>query len=283
MAYFFKGVNFTGPFLYLQSGSAAGRNIVACPNKSYSCEEIAGEIGSFRIEQNTIAMVSDSTSLYSSASRVFVGPIDVPAADFKINSILVRRFRSYDLSAPPPAPLMTICNGSSMLGMHAFINRGVYDRTRMLTEEVKMDPYNILSFKVQSGAIAIIRGSKKEILIVGPYTVNDMNDVGFYSEKIQSIEIIYDDPTAAIVSKQISELHRQPVAAPQIEHINNTTKVYYISQMPEPEGLKVYILPLFIMAIILILLNIIRLKIIHDRGYYFANNTTNSNIRNSEV
>jgi hypothetical protein len=224
MAYLFKERNFNGPFVFTNDGSAYGQNILACPSRSTSCEEIAGEVGSIRVEANTILMISDSVSLYHGASEVIIGPAEIPNNTFIVNSYMAVRFRDYNYGAPITSPLVTLCNNMAMVGMHYYLYMGEYSRHRLMSEEIKLDPKNILSMSLANNAIVIIRADKT-IVLSGPATINDMSSIGMFDcGKIHSIIVKYNDKSVPYIPLRPAS---RPVELPQTPHLKQSE--------PEPE------------------------------------------------
>jgi hypothetical protein len=180
--------------LHMQSGIVYGKHILGCPARSTNCEELAGEINSLRVESNTIIMISDSVSLYNGHSQVITGPIDIPHNIFKINSILVTRFKDYNYITPAPGPLVILYSNMSTTGMSYNLFLGNYSLQRLMSEEVKINPKDILSMQISQNALVTITANNKTILVSGPRTVNDMQSIGLADSIISAIDVKYNVP-----------------------------------------------------------------------------------------
>lgn len=260
MAYLFRDANFTGPFVFTYDGSASGKNILACPSRSTSCEEIAGAVGSIRVEANTILMISDSVSLYHGASDVIIGPAEIPHNTFTINSYMAVRYRDYGYMAPAAAPLVTLCNNMAMVGMHYYLYMGEYIRHRLMSDEVNLDPKNILSMAIANNAIVIIRANKT-ILLSGPAAINDMTSIGMFDcGEIKSIIVKYNDKSVPYIPRQLAP----PRELPQAPHLPHSEPAH---DYPEESHINfnIFIFIVFIIFVLLlaiIILQAIKLQII---------------------
>ena len=206
MAYFYKDQNFQGPYLHMETGTVYGKYMLGCPARSTYCDEIAGEIKSVRIEQNTIAMISDSVSLYNGHSQVLIGPMSISHNTFNIQSILVTRYKDYDFVTPAPGPLVTLCNNLSMVGMQYHLYMGDYSYHRLMSEEIKIDPKNILSMQIAPNVILIVEADNKTILLRGPKTINDLQEVGLSNSVIHSLKVKYSPPDTNVVDRAYDKI-----------------------------------------------------------------------------
>jgi len=193
----YKEKNFQGIFYRLKEGYYSGKDLIGCQNQSYHCEDLDNAINSIRIDKNTIVALSSNYSMRADKSRVYIGPLEIP--DLKdmsdtISSIYIVSFQDYNSSIIPQDTGVTIFADYNFNGKHSTLHQGDYSKIRLLSEEVKFNPDNLMSLIVENGVVVILykednfQSSSDAYMIAGPRQINNLDNIGM---NVKSIKVLY--------------------------------------------------------------------------------------------
>jgi hypothetical protein len=214
-AIIYRDINYQGVYATLGAGLYSGRDLVGCPHRSTSCEDLDNAINSVRIDPNTIVAVADGHSITATGggARVIIGPADISdlaaiGMGNRISSVLVAAFRNYDSAAPVPDGGAVISSAYSMSGPQSRLRRGDYTPARLTSEEVKLAGPNIVSVSAAAGVIVVLySGSNFEtttdaVMVIGPTVVDDVDTLGM-GGRVRSMRVLYSDVIAGVAAAPV--------------------------------------------------------------------------------
>lgn len=198
----FRAPGFGGDFARLTPGLYANNDLVGCARGSTNCQPFDREIGSMRIDRNTVAIVSGSAAMRP-PSRVLFGPTDLATLapigmEGRVTAITVLPWREYDSAIPAPLGGASIYDAPSFFGRRADLARGDYDAARLASTEVGMRVGDIGSVTVEAHCVLVLYADPADpaadaAVVVGPGAVEDLDLIGM-AGRVTALKLIYTDP-----------------------------------------------------------------------------------------
>lgn len=214
-AIIYRDINFQGVYATLGAGLYSGRDLVGCPHRSTSCEDLDNAINSARVDPNTVVAVADGHSISATGggARVIIGPADISdlaaiGMGNRISSVLVAAFRNYDSAAPAPEGGAVISSAYNMSGPQSRLRRGDYTPARLTSEEVKLAGPNIVSVSAAAGVLVVLYSgpnfetTSDAVMVVGPAVVDDVDTLGM-GGRVRSVRVLYSDVIAGVASAPV--------------------------------------------------------------------------------
>lgn len=163
----YRDKNYGGPSLRLQPGFYSGRRDLQGTTRGSSYgEDIDDEISSIRVDNGYIAVLYNSHSPtpggLAGGARTLVGPTSIPdlstvGMDDNTSSVRVLMYEPF-VSAVPRDFGVTLFNHNYPVGRGGGIQigQGDYDRSRLDSDEVDINPDGVKALCVGPGTIAIL-------------------------------------------------------------------------------------------------------------------------------
>jgi len=206
----YKDLDFHGPNARLQPGTYRGRELQGTRANSSISEDLDNNISSIRVDPGYIAVLFGSYApSISGKARVVIGPEDISdlgtiGLSDQISSISVYTHQPH-VSSHPRDFGAKIYSQTYKGGRSVSLGQGLYNRTRLNSDEVNFRSIGVQSICVGANTLAILyegglfENNKNSILIPENTCIDDLTSMGV-SDGVNSIQILYTEKPPVILS-----------------------------------------------------------------------------------